>query len=848
MTPDFEPEQLLKVGLTALRQRAYDRAISTFEQLQQASVPKSVQIKAQMGLVRTYEEQGQWTQAIDLCKPLGQSNSRHVQAWAQTRLSTLTQKQAASVAQPTDDLSGFQPLNPEQPTLAPSDAGQPPLPITNSDSDQAVTSSDQAVTSSPATSGFQPLVPEVRSSEDFGKSQPLPPKTPNPDPMPESSPVSPTARHATGQSPPVSTPPNPLPISEVSLFHYQTLNQAERPQAEPTNVPPVEPTPPLPHSPTWPNAGRLKSGRSLGQVKTFKLWVTQGLTSLLLFGMLRFLLHSTLRGINGYVSMLDSMVPVGIRTIPAFYRDYTWILLGSLLLLGMASPWLWDLLLAYRDRMQPFSTRLLNAHSPEAVQTLRRICRRYDWPFPTLKRLPTDIPLIFSYGCLPRFARLVVSQGLLDQLQDDEIAALYAYEMSHWQHWDWPLLSLQGLLMQIFHQLYWQLSRWGNRQVRLVYVTAGVLATTCYGLFWLIQKTGTGVSRLRTYYCDRNAAEITGNPNGLIRALGKLSFGLTNALHKQGYTPPLIESLDLLLPLRSAGPQASLVSGDKTPLTTPWTWDVINPWRGWLSTNQSHPPLGDRFSLLTAYAQHWQLDLELDFQPLFSHYGLTHPRQKSVWHQQDWRIALLQASPWVGLSLGLVIGLLLWGLGGLARLVNWPLLAWLYGDASILKSSILLGGGIGILVRINRFFPDLDPGMKPTAQELSTWLVAPDLLPVDSLPICLRGTLRGRPGIANWLGQDLFLQLDRGWIKLHFFSSLGPLGNALKPGPRPLQYLNQPIQIWGWFRRGAQVWIDIDRLTTPAQTTLRANHPIWSVGLFFGLLSSGLWILIRGGT
>jgi Zn-dependent protease with chaperone function len=536
-----------------------------------------------------------------------------------------------------------------------------------------------------------------------------------------------------------------------------------------------------------------------------------------------------LRSINGYLRFLDRLLPIWVPTVPAFYRDHTWTLLAGLGALALASPWLWDALLRLSAGLQPLSTRQLTTHSDEAVQGLRRRCLQHNWPFPRLGLLPTSAPLIFSYGWLPRYARLVVSQGLLEQLAADEIAALYAYETSHWRHWDWPLFSLQGLLLQGLHQGYWRLAGWGNRQPLLVKFAAGVLANLSYGLFWLLQKGGVWAARVRVYYCDRTAVEITGNPNGLGRALDKLALGLSQAVDQQGYTPPLIESLDLLLPVGLAD-----APGTATPPgVNRFAWDALNPLRGWLSINQGHPPLGDRLQLLGRYARYWRLAPELDFEALFKQYGTPTPRLSRT----DWRELLLTGAPWFGAAAGGAIALLLWGVGAIARAANYPPLDWLYQDSSLLKSGLLLGLGTGLVLRFNRLFPDLPTTLPATAEQLPDWLSQPDLSPLASLPTQLSGELLTRPGIANWLSQEFWLRTPYGLIKL-------------QAGP---EILSQPasdhtssVQVRGWFRRGHRAWIDLDRLRRTGQPDLKGRLPLWTVGLLALFWGNGLWILFRG--
>ncbi|MEO0540687.1 MAG: M48 family metalloprotease, partial [Cyanobacteria bacterium P01_A01_bin.105] len=445
---------------------------------------------------------------------------------------------------------------------------------------------------------------------------------------------------------------------------------------------------------------------------------------------------------------------------------------------------------------------------------------------------------------LPRFGRVVVSQGLLDQLADDEIAALYAYELSHWRGPDWRLVSVVGLLLQMFHGAYWAVAQWGNGQKRLVYLGAGGVATVCYGMFWLLSKAVGWTARLRTYYRDRTATQLTGNPNGLIRALGNLSFALSDAVAAQGYTPPLVESLALQLPVGAASTLACHGERHRQPLATLFLWDALNPWRSWLSVNQPQPPLGDRLQLLAAYARHWRLTPTLDFSVI----ALAN-RRAGRFTAEEWRRLVSLAGPWSGLALGFAMGVLLWGLGWAATQMNLAFLDWLDQDFIVVYSATLLGLGTGILLRMNRFFPDFpDPDLahggtdQPVIDD-PQWLTAPDLVPSDSLPVQRSGQLIGRPGIANWLGQDLLLQTDSGLTKLHCFSAVGPIGNVWA---RPQRYLGQTAQVRGWYRRGQQVWIDVQQLQT-ANGRVTGNHPVWSLVLCAIATLGGLWLLVRGG-
>ncbi|MDJ0708282.1 MAG: M48 family metalloprotease [Leptolyngbyaceae cyanobacterium MO_188.B28] len=572
----------------------------------------------------------------------------------------------------------------------------------------------------------------------------------------------------------------------------------------------------------WRNAGRLDRLRTLGKVKQGRLQFALLGSAIALFWLVRFLLHGTMDNVNWLLVWIRW--PINLQPIQLFYRDPSWTILVFLAALGLLSPWIFDLLLKYFYGMQTFSSRSLTQYSPEAVRILRRVCQKRGWFLPQLRRLPIQAPLCFTYGCLPRYARIVVSEGLLEQLEEDEIAALYAFELGHViRRWDWFLMSTLGLLLQIIYLAYWQTAVWGDRQTRPILRNGtALISALSYGVYWLIRKVGLWLSRLRTYYSDRTAVELTGNPNGLTRALMKIAVGSAQFIQQQGYTDPLLESIDLLTPL---GIQTSLhLSSVITQPDKGLAWDVQNPYRHWLTLNNAHPLTGDRIHLLNLYARYWELEPELELAPI------APPQIKNISLQEisrHWRPLLLQGSPFFGLPGGFLMAMMFKGLGIFVTWMNWWRFDWLYQEFSM-KGSLLLGFGIGVILRINQFFPDLEPSSCHTNPRLGELFSNAHAMPTDSAGINTQGKLLGRSGIANWLGQDLILQTPTGLIKLHFLSRFGPIGNLLNQQARPADLTGRTLQVIGWLRRGATGWVDVDSLQTTGNKVIRSNHPFWS--------------------
>ncbi len=585
----------------------------------------------------------------------------------------------------------------------------------------------------------------------------------------------------------------------------------------------------------WRQAGRAKRWQHSHKFNLIPFWLLQVGTATLLFWLIVELFKFAMAFTNDLLVKLPYLEPFQL-----FYKDPTQFLLLTLLLLISLSPWLLDGLLRLFYGLQPLSVDTLSTHSPEAMRVLQSYCLERRWPLPNLGVLPTSAPVALTYGNLPRTARIVVSQGLLEQLADDEIATIYALQLGHIAHWDFVVMSLVILVTQLPYIVYWQVSQWGDRiSNSIIKGGAAAIATLGYGVWCLLGGSALWLSQLRIYYSDRLAAEITGNPNGLTRALLKIAIGIAQDVEKQGQTSWLLESLNLLAPV---GQQQAISLGSLpkcTQFESVLAWDCLNPYRYWLIINNTHPLIGDRLQRLAQISRHWHLETELNLVSPSPHRPIPHKKQSFF----------LQAAPFFGIPLSFAFGGLYWLIWQIGFMLEFWQLKWIYDDWSFIKGCLIIGFSIGTLVRINSFFPDIKPDAVATDTGLPQLLANPTALPVNSQPVRLQGKLLGRRGISNWLGQDLILHSPSGLVKLHYQSLLGPVGNLLpRQSPRPSDLVGrQHLIATGWFRRGATPWIDIYTLRTQGGAISRSGHPVWSTLLATASSVWGTYIIWRGG-
>ncbi|MDZ8186358.1 MAG: M48 family metalloprotease [Nostoc sp. ChiSLP02] len=572
----------------------------------------------------------------------------------------------------------------------------------------------------------------------------------------------------------------------------------------------------------WRQAQRAKAWQPLRKPKLIPLRLLAAGTFFALFWLIREIVKFVMGSINLALVKLPYLEPLQF-----LYNEPTRFLLIALVILIGLSPWLLDLLLAKLYGQRELTKDILNARSREAVRVLQRCCQQKHWPLPKLRILPMAAPIILTYGSLPRNARIVVSQGLLEQLADDEIAVIYASQLGHIAHWDFVVMSLVLLVTLPIYQVYQQVSKLGDRIPGKIWRTpVTIVASLIYGLWCLLTGTALWLSRSRLYYSDRVAAEITGNPNALIRGLLKIAIGIATDVQKQEHTSSQLESLNIAAPVSY---QQSLSLGTiagNLSFESFLKWDIVNPYRRWFTINNSHPLVGDRIQRLCQIAERWHLDTELHF-----------PREQPL--KVSRQSFLLQIAPWLGVPLGVLFAGLVWLTWQLAFALKFLNLKWIYEDLSFITGCLLIGFSIGTVIRINSFFPEIKPATVQTDDHLPTLLDDPCALPIDSISVRLVGKLLGRQDTSNSLAQDLILQSSAGLVKLHHVSWLGQSVNHQ-------DLIGRQIIVTGWFRRGATPWIDVQTLETQAGKTIHSPHPIWSTALAVAAQAWGAYIFLTG--
>ncbi|MDO9581250.1 MAG: M48 family metallopeptidase, partial [Bacteroidales bacterium] len=144
-------------------------------------------------------------------------------------------------------------------------------------------------------------------------------------------------------------------------------------------------------------------------------------------------------------------------------------------------------------------------------------------------------PNAFATGRDPEHAVVAVTKGLLEKLEKSELEGVLAHEMSHIGNRDILLqtvvvilVGMVALLSDWFLRLSFLGGRKrdsGNGQLGIIMVVIGLaLAIVSPFIALLIQMA---ISRKREFLADANGALLTRYPEGLARALEKISQDAT---------------------------------------------------------------------------------------------------------------------------------------------------------------------------------------------------------------------------------------------------------------------------------------------------------------------------------
>ena len=173
--------------------------------------------------------------------------------------------------------------------------------------------------------------------------------------------------------------------------------------------------------------------------------------------------------------------------------------------------------------------------APQLHGAIDRLCAMADMKKPRVAVADTDVPNAFATGRSPSNAVVCATTGLMRRLDESELEAVLAHELSHVAHRDVAVMTIASFLGMaagmVTRMMLWtgMIGGFGNNnnnnnqggdQAALVELAVLVVSVVVYAISFLLTMA---LSRYRELAADRAGAILTGQPSVLASALVKVT-------------------------------------------------------------------------------------------------------------------------------------------------------------------------------------------------------------------------------------------------------------------------------------------------------------------------------------
>eukprot|EP00825_Cyclidium_porcatum_P041252 TRINITY_DN537_c0_g1_i7.p1 TRINITY_DN537_c0_g1~~TRINITY_DN537_c0_g1_i7.p1 ORF type:complete len:321 (-),score=51.75 TRINITY_DN537_c0_g1_i7:546-1508(-) len=162
--------------------------------------------------------------------------------------------------------------------------------------------------------------------------------------------------------------------------------------------------------------------------------------------------------------------------------------------------------------------------APQFYAMVRELAQRAGLPMPKVYIINEAQPNAFATGRNPEHAAVAATSGIIQLLSARELRGVIAHELAHVKHRDILISTISATMAGAISALANFAMFFGGRDENgrsvnpLVGILVAILAPLAASLIQM------AISRAREFEADQGGAEISGTPNALADALGKIQM------------------------------------------------------------------------------------------------------------------------------------------------------------------------------------------------------------------------------------------------------------------------------------------------------------------------------------
>lgn len=457
----------------------------------------------------------------------------------------------------------------------------------------------------------------------------------------------------------------------------------------------------------------------------------------------------------------------------------------------LISPFLTDL------SMKWFYKARFENDIPEYLKNfINQICDKYNMKYPKIGLIDDGAPNAFTYGRTKNDARIVLTRGIFNLLNEQEVMAVVGHELGHAKHYDMVFVTVAQLVPLVLYGIYETFTRSNsksssNNNNSGYFEMIGLIA---YILYVLSEYIVLWLSRTREYYADSFSIEETRNPNALTTSLIKIGYGLSinnepeqeDEKKKKKHTISNSKVIGIFdsktsKALVSTSYNNGLISADN--IKNAMKWETWNIWAKLYELKSTHPLISKRLKAISNRCNEYG-------QTPFITFDLT----KTESYVDDFAIeVVINYLPIVTLLLTLIIATI----------------SGIYTDYGL--KIVGIGGVITMIlsfIKLGRRYKNNIEYKQTTVSEL---LGEVKVSGVTSIPCTLEGTIIGRGNPGCIFNEDFVIKDNTGIMFLDYNQPLKTV-NKIFAIFKSKEYFDKTIKVKGWYRRSPVPYIEIKEM------------------------------------